>query len=116
MGVAAEEEKVTGETVETVETVETPAVSKQEEDDDPPLEDLAAPAPAPAPAPSIDLEDLLGPARPVVSVARPTATLEEVTDDEEEDDDDLIETERLQLQDQQKAQKTQMLLGPGAAS
>ena len=171
--VAAEEEKVTGETVETVETVETPAVSKQEEDDDPPLEDLAAPAPAPAPAPSIDLEDLLGPARPVMSVARPTATLEEVTDDEEEDDDDLdetiaerllgltemfpdfvrsgtvglvkgslgltkscyamsrtaswiifssaallfmpimIETERLQLQDQQKAQKTQMLLGPG---
>ena len=108
-----------------------------------------------------------------MSVARPTATLEEVSDDEEEDDDDLdetiaerllgltemfpdfvrsgtvglvkgslgltkscyamsrtaswiifssaallfmpimIETERLQLQDQQKAQKTQMLLGPG---
>lgn len=173
--VAVEEKKVTEVTGESVETVETPAVSKQEEDDDPPLEDLAAPAPAPvpAPAPSIDLDDLLGPARPVMSVARPTATLEEVSDDEEEDDDDLdetiaerllgltemfpdfvrsgtvglvkgslgltkscyamsrtaswiifssaallfmpimIETERLQLQDQQKAQKTQMLLGPG---
>ena len=111
-----------------------------------------------------------------MTAARPTATLEELTDDEEEDDDELdetiaerllgltemfpdfvrsgtvglvngswgfakscyglsrtvswiafssaallfmpimIETERLQLQDQQKAQKSQMLLGPGKDS
>ena len=162
------------------ESSEAPApVSQADDDDDPPLEILTAPEPAsepepaPAPAPAPGLEELLAPSRPVVTAARPTATLEEVTDDEEEDDDDLdetiaerllgltemfpdfvrngtvglvksswgftqscyamsrtvswiafssaallfmpimIETERLQLQDQQKAQKSQMLLGPG---
>ena len=161
---------------ETNKTEESKAATPAE-DDDPPLENLTAPEvlpePAPAPAPAPALDDLVGPARPVVTVARPVATLQEVTDDEEEDDDDLdetiaerllgltemfpdfmrtgtvslvkgsvgltkscyamgrtaswiifssaallfmpimIETERLQIQDQQKAQKNQMLLGPG---
>ena len=161
------------ETAETDESNAAPAISKPEEEDDPPLEDLAAPVLAPPAAQAPDLGDLVGPVRPVVTAARPTATLQEVSDDEEEDDDDLdetiaerllgltemfpdfvrtgsvrlvkgsvgftkscyslsrtvswvvfssaallfmpimIETERLQLQDQQKAQKTQMLLGPG---
>ena len=186
--VATEPENTEPETTDTTETVgeikeeessEAPASVSQVDDDDPPLEVLSAPEPvpvpdpAPAPAPAPGLEELLAPARPVVTAARPTATLEEVTDDEEEDDDDLdetiaerllgltemfpdfltkgtvglvngswgftkscyamsrtvswiafssaallfmpimIETERLQLQDQQKAQKSQMLLGPG---
>ena len=151
------------------------------DDDDPPIEVMGAPAPAPAEpaepavaAPAVDLEDLGPAARPVVTAARPAATLEEVEeDDDEEDDDDIdetlverlvgltemfpdfvrcgtvglvngsvslskwsysmsrtvswilfssaallfmpvmIETERLQIQDQQKAQKSQILLGPG---
>jgi len=149
------------------------------DDDDPPIEVMGAPAPAePAvAAPAVDLEDLGPAARPVVTAARPAATLEEVEeDDDEEDDDDIdetlverlvgltemfpdfvrcgtvglvngsvslskwsysmsrtvswivfssaallfmpvmIETERLQIQDQQKAQKSQILLGPGAAA
>ena len=152
------------------------AAAAIKDDDDPPIEVMGAPAPAePAvAAPAVDLEDLGPAARPVVTAARPAATLEEVEeDDDEEDDDDIdetlverlvgltemfpdfvrsgtvglvkgslgltkscyamsrtaswiifssaallfmpimIETERLQLQDQQKAQKTQMLLGPG---
>ena len=188
--VKEEESTSTTETVGEIkeeESSEAPAVTEaskaEAEDDDPPLEVLTAPepapvpapdpAPVPAPAPNPGLEELLAPARPVVTAARPTATLEEVSDDEEEDDDDLdetiaerllgltemfpdfvrngtvgmvngswgfakscyamsrtvswiafssaallfmpimIETERLQLQDQQKAQKSQMLLGPG---
>jgi len=196
---ASSTEEVTG---ETEESNATPAASKPDDDDDPPLDILTAPetnsepasepvleptseptlepvlepASEPIPAPNPVLEDLLGPARPVVTAARPVATLQEVTDDEEEDDDDIdetiaerllgltemfpdfmtrgtvglvkgslgftqscyamgrtaswivfssaallfmpimIETERLQLQDQQKAQKNQMLLGPGTAS
>ena len=188
--VKEEESTSTTETVGEIkeeESSEAPAVTEaskaEAEDDDPPLEVLATPepapvpapdpAPVPAPAPNPGLEELLAPARSVVTAARPTATLEEVSDDEEEDDDDLdetiaerllgltemfpdfvrngtvgmvngswgfakscyamsrtvswiafssaallfmpimIETERLQLQDQQKAQKSQMLLGPG---
>ena len=147
------------------------AAAAIKDDDDPPIEVMGAPAPA---EPAVDLEDLGPTARPVVTAARPAATLEEVEeDDDEEDDDDIdetlverlvgltemfpdfvrsgtvglvngsvslskwsysmsrtvswilfssaallfmpvmIETERLQIQDQQKAQKSQILLGPG---
>ena len=152
------------------------AAAAIKDDDDPPIEVMGAPAPAePAvAAPAVDLEDLGPAARPVVTAARPAATLEEVEEnDDEEDDDDIdetlverlvgltemfpdfvrcgtvglvngsvslskwsysmsrtvswivfssaallfmpvmIETERLQIQDQQKAQKSQILLGPG---
>jgi len=165
--------------VKDEEEVSVPVAAKND-DDDPPIEVMAPPPPAAAEpaaaAPAVDLEDLTPAVRPVVTAARPAATLEEVEDDDEEDDDDIdetlverlvgltemfpdfvrsgtvslvtgsvslskwsysmsrtiswivfssaallfmpvmIETERLQIQDQQKAQKSQILLGPGAAA
>jgi len=170
-------DKVVGEIEESKSEEVKPIVV---EDEDPPIEILEAPSSNPEPV--IAKEEPAAPTaasvpasnRPVVTVERPAATLEEV-DDEEEDDDDIdetlterligltemfpdfvrngtvslvkgswsltqsaysfskaaswvvfssatilfmpvmIESERLQLQDQQKAQKNQILLGPGAA-